>query len=165
MQRALTNIADDGFARAKKLAALAIKTNTDAKGSPTARGYQQALDLLSPYIQSSKGTEAIDAQALMAGYNNNLDALNSKTTDQNQTVSDFKSNEGDVYFTSFDGDVGGMRDPASLVNNTSESLDNLVIGVMGAIQDKTDKNEPTDQLESYLTDLQGRADQEIEEVR
>jgi len=156
-QRALQTISDGGFARAKKLAALAIKTNTDSSGGATARGYELALSYLTPFMDSSRGNEAIDAQSLIAGYNNNLDRLSSKNRDQNETVAAFKLQEADSYFTSFDGDIGGFRDPSSLIDTTSESLDSLLVGVINAIDEKEARGDSTDALYSYMNDLNKRA--------
>lgn len=157
-KRALQSIADTGFARAKKLADLAIKTNTDSSGSPTSRGYEQALSYLQPYTDSSKESEALDAQRLIAGYGNSLDKLSSKKRDQSETVAAFKLQEMDSYFTTFDGDTGGFRDPASLIGTTSESLDSLVLGVINAIDEKQANGESTDALYAYMNDLNKRAD-------
>jgi len=157
-QRALQRLSDSGFARAKKLADLAIKTNTDSSGKATARGYEQAVALLEPYILSGKETESIDAQRLVASYSNSLTKLSKNQRDQNETVSAFKLQELDAYFTSFDGDVGGFRDPSSLVDTTSESLDNIVLGVLNAIDEKDANGESTDALYSYLNDITKRSD-------
>ncbi len=157
-QRTLQRIEDTGFTRAKKLADLAIKTNTDSSGSPTARGYEQALSYLQPFIDSEKENEALDAQRLIAGYNNNLDKLSSKKRDQSETVAAFKLQELDSYFTTFDGDAGSFRDPASLIGTTSESLDSLVLGVINAIDERQANSDSTDALYSYLNDLNKRAD-------
>jgi hypothetical protein len=158
-QRALQTIADTGFTRAKKLAALAIKTNTDSAGNPTARGYEQALQYLQPFIDSGKGNEAVDAQTLIAGYNNNLDKLTKKGRDQNETVAAFKLQELDSYFTSFDGDMGSFRDPSNLIDTTSQALDGLLLGVLNAIDDKEANGDSTDALYAYMNDLNKRADQ------
>ena len=157
-KRALTRIADDGFAKAKKMANLSLKINVNDSGVTNARGYQEAITLLQPYILSGKEKDAIDAQALIAGYNNSLTKLSKKERDQNETVSAFKLQEQDAYFTSFDGDVGGFRDPSALVGATSESLDNLVLGVMNAIDEKEANNESTDTLHVYMNELNERAD-------
>lgn len=157
-QRALQRIADTGFTKAKKLADLAIKTNTDSAGNPTARGYQAAVELLQPYINSGKEKEAIDAQRLVAGYNNNLDKLSNKERNQNETVAAFKLQELDSYFTSFDGDVSSFRNPGDLIDTTSSALDNIVLGVINAIDEKEATNESTDALYAYLNDVQKRAD-------
>ncbi len=157
-KRALQTIADTGFARAKKLADLSIKTNTDSSGSPTARGYEQALSYLQPFTESGKETEALDAQRLIAGYGNSLDKLSSKKRDQNETVAAFKLQELDSYFTTFDGDVGSFRNPSDLIDTTSESLDNLVLGVVNAIDEKQANGDSTDALYGYLNDLNKRAD-------
>ena len=151
-------VGDTGFARAKKLAALSIKTNTDSSGSPTARGYEQALAYLQPYIGAEKESDALDAQTLIAGYSNSLDKLASKKRDQAETVAAFKLQELDSYFTTFDGDAGSFRDPASLIGTTSESLDSLVLGVINAIDEKQANNNSTDALYAYLNDLNKRAD-------
>ena len=157
-KRTLQTIGDSGFTRAKKLADLAIKTNTDSSGSPTARGYEQALAYLQPYTGSSKGNEALDAQRLIASYGNSLDKLDSKKRDQNETVSAFKLQELDSYFTTFDGDAGSFRDPASLIGTTSESLDSLLLGVINAIDEKQVNGDSTDALHAYMNDLNKRAD-------
>ena len=151
-------VGDTGFARAKKLADLAIKTNTDSSGTPTARGYEQAMAYLQPYIGAEKESDALDAQRLIAGYGNTLDRLSSKKRDQAETVAAFKLQEYDSYFTSFDGDAGSFRDPASLIGTTSESLDSLVLGVINAIDEKQANNDSTDALYAYLNDLNKRAD-------
>lgn len=157
-KRALTRIADDGFAKAKKSADLSIKINVDGKGSSTARGYEDAISILQPYVSSGKEKDALDAQRLIASYQNSLTKLNKTERDQNETVSAFKLQEHDAYFTSFDADVGGFRNPASLVGATSESLDGLVLGVLNAIEEKEANNESTDALHSYLNELVKRSD-------
>lgn len=157
-QRALQRVGDSGFARAKKLADLAIKTNTDGSGQPTAVGYEQAIALLQPFIGSGKETEAIDAQRIVAGYSNSLTKLTKKEKDQTETVAAFKLQEQDAYFTSFDGDVGGFRNPSDLVGATSQSLDNLLLGVINAIDEKEANGDSTDALYAYMNDLQKRAD-------
>lgn len=159
LQRAITNLPNNGFSRAKKLADLAIKTNTDSKGSPTAAGYAQAIQLLQPYIASGTENQGIDAQRLIAGYSNSLDKLSGKQRDQNETVSAFKMQEQDAYFTKADGDYGSFRNPADLVGATSQALDGIVLGVMNAIDEKNANGESTDALEGYLKDISSRADQ------
>jgi hypothetical protein len=151
-------VGDSGFARAKKLAALAIKTNTDSSGSPTVRGYEQAITYLQPYISSDKESDAISAQTLIAGYGNNLDRLSSKKRDQSETVAAFKLQELDSYFTSSDGDMGSFRNPASLIGATSESVDSLLLGVINAIDEKQANGDSTDTLQGYMNDLSKRAD-------
>ena len=158
LQRALSSVPNDGFTRAKKLADLAIKTNTDSSGSPTPRGYELALSYLQPFVDSSTGTEAIDSQRLIASYGNSLDKLSQKKKDQSETVAAFKLQELDSFFTSADGDVGSFRNPVSLIDATSESLDNLVLGVINAIDEKNSLGDSTDQLNGYLNDLNKRAD-------
>lgn len=156
-KRALQNISDSGFIRAKKLADLAIKTNTDDSGKITSRGYEQAIQILQPYVGSGKENESIDAQRLIASYGNSLDKISSKERNQNETVAAFKLQELDAYFTSFDGDVGGFRDPSSLVDTTSDALDNLSLGVINAIDQKEANGDSTDALYSYLNDITKRA--------
>ena len=157
-KRTLQKIADTGFARAKKLADLAIKTNTDSSGSPTTRGYELALSYLQPFTGSINEAEALDAQRLIAGYGNSLDKLSSKKRDQSETVAAFKLQELDSYFTTFDGDIGSFRNPADLIDTTSEALDGLVLGVINAIDEKQANSDSTDALYSYLNDLNKRAD-------
>lgn len=157
-KRALQTVADSGFIKAKKLADLAIKTNTDDSGRINARGYEQAISIIQPYVNSGKETESIDAQRLVAGYGNSLDKVSKKAKDQNETVSAFKLQEMDAYFTSFDGEVGGFRNPSTLIDTTSESLDGLVLGVINAIDEKEVNGDSTDALYSYLRDLNKRAD-------
>lgn len=157
-QRALQRVGDSGFSRAKKLADLAIKTNTDSTGAPTAYGYEQAMALLQPFIGSAKESEAIDAQRIVAGYSNSLTKLTKKEKDQTETVAAFKLQENDAYFTSFDGEYGGFRNPSDLVGATSESLDNLLLGVINAIDEKEANGDSTDALYAYMNDLQKRAD-------
>ena len=157
-QRVLTRIQNSGFARAKKLADLAIKTNVDGNGRPTSRGYEQAISYLQPYLGSGNQNEAIDAQRLIAGYSNSFTKLDKKQKDQTETVAAFKLQEMDAYFSSFDGDVSSFRKPADLISATSESLDNLVLGVINAIDEKQANNDSTDALYSYLNDINKRAD-------
>jgi hypothetical protein len=157
-QRVLTRIQNSGFARAKKLADLAIKTNVDGSGRPTSAGYEQAISYLQPYIASGSETEAIDAQRLIAAYSNSFTKLDKKQKDQTETVAAFKLQEMDSYFTSFDGDVSSFRNPADLIDTTSEALDNLVLGVINAIDEKQANGDSTDALYSYLNDISKRAD-------
>lgn len=147
-----------GFTRAKKIADLTIKASTDSTRKATSRGYEQAIQILTPYIDAP-GNQGIDAQRIIAGYNNSLNNLAQKERNQNETVSAFKLQELDSYFTSFDGgDSGGFRNPANLINATSESLDNTLLGVLNAIDEKQATNQSTDVLRGYLSDLQQRAD-------
>lgn len=155
--KAFQSVEASAFARAKKLADLAIKTNTNDSGNPTAAGYQQAVSILSPYINSSKEKDAIDAQRLIAGYSNSLDKLTTKERNQNETVSAFKLQEQDAYFTSADGDYGSFRNPGDIVDATSESLDGLVLAVSNAIDVRNANDESTDALEGYLRELTDRA--------
>lgn len=157
-QRVLTRIQNNGFSRAKKLADLAIKTNVDGSGSPTSAGYEQAISYLQPYIASGSQTEALDAQRLIASYSNSFTKLDKKHKDQAETVAAFKLQEMDSYFTSFDGDVSSFRNPANLIDTTSEALDNLVLGVINAIDEKQANGDSTDALYSYLNDISKRAD-------
>lgn len=156
-QRALTRISDSGFARAKKLATLAIKTNVDSKGKTTTKGYESAIAALTPYLQSSNEKEAIDAQIALAGYNNDLNKISTNKRDQNEAVSSFKLQEADAYFTKFDGDVGSFRNPTDLVDTTSESLDTLLVSLIDTIDQKKADGESTDALYSYYKDLNKRA--------
>lgn len=157
-QRALQRVGDSGFGRAKKLADLAIKTNTDASGGYTAAGYEQAIAYLQPFLTSGKESEALDAQRLIAGYSNSLTKITKKEKDQTETVAAFKLQEYDAYFTSFDGDVGGFRNPGDLVDASSQALDNIVLGVINAIDEKEASGDSTDALYAYLNDVQKRAD-------
>lgn len=146
-----------GFAGAKKFADLAIKTNTE-NGKISSRGYERAIGILSPYLNSAKEMESIDAQRLVASYGSKLDKISTKEKNQNETVSSFKMQEMDSYFTSFDGDFGSFRRPTDLIGTTSEALDQLMLGVINAIDDKKTNDESTDALTGYLDDLQKRAD-------
>lgn len=146
------------FSRAKKLADLALKTTVDNGGNPTSNGYEQAISILQPFVLSGNGADSLSAQQAIAGYTNSLTKLNKKERDQNETVSAFKLQELDSYFTSFDGDTASFRNPSSLINATSDSLDSLVVGVINAIDQKEANGDSTDQLYSYLNDLNKRAD-------
>ena len=157
-QRVLTRISNSGFARAKKLADLAIKTNVDGSGRTTAFGYQQAISYLQPYIAAGNQNEALDAQRLIASYGNSSTKLEKKEKDQTETVASFKMQEYDSYFTTFDGDAGSFRNPADLIGTTSEALDNLVLGVINAIDEKQSNGDSTDALYNYLNDVNKRAD-------
>jgi hypothetical protein len=157
-QRALSRIQDSGFAKAKKLADLALKTNTDTDGSYTSRGYELAIAYLQPYLVSSNEKDAIDAQRLVAGYENKLSGLQVKEKTQEQTIANFKLQEEDAYFTNSDGDYGTFRDPSQLVGATSEALDQLVVGVVNAIDEADARGDNTDALRGYLNDISRRAD-------
>jgi hypothetical protein len=158
-KRALRRVApsESGFARAKKLADLAVRTQVDPGGNPTVEGYEAAMNYIQPFLNADTDS-ALDAQNLLASYNNNILKLTDRRRDQNDTLSAFKMQEEDAYFSSFDGDVGSFRDPSALVDTTSEALDNLMLGVINAIDQKEMMNEPTTELYGYLKDLKGRAD-------
>lgn len=156
-QRALTRIADSGYARAKKLATIAIKTNVDSKGNPTEQGYQSAIALLTPYLQSGNEKESLDAQSLLAGYNNSVTKIGKGKRDQNEAVSSFKLQEADAYFTKFDGDIGSFRNPEDLIDTTSKSLDTLLVSLIDTINQKKADGESTDSLYAYYNDLEKRA--------
>lgn len=151
LQRALTTVPNDGFARAKKVADLAVKTNTDDAGAPTAYGYELAIAAMQPYMDN------IDAQRKVAEYSNALDKLNKKQKDQTETVSAFKLQESESYFTSFDGDDFSFRNPGYLISETSEGLDELELAVLNAIDEKQARGDSTDQLENYYKDLAKRS--------
>lgn len=156
-QRALTRIADSGFSRAKKIAALSTKTNVNSKGQTTEQGYQAAIAALTPYLQSSNEKEALDAQIAIAGYNNALNKVVTGKRDQNEAVSSFKLQEADAYFTKFDGDVGSFRNPTDLIDTTSQSLDTLLVSLIDTIDKKHADGESTDALYAYYKDLNKRA--------
>lgn len=156
-QRALVRINDSGYTRAKKLATLALRTNVDGKGNTTAQGYQSAIATLSPYLQSQNSKEALDAQVVLAGYNNSLTKTTNQKRDQNEAVSSYKLQEADAYFTKFDGDIGSFRNPTDLIDTTSKSLDTLLVSVIDTIQNKKADGESTDALYAYYNDLAKRA--------
>lgn len=158
--RALQSIGDSGFAQAKRLASLALvkDENRDSAGKPTAKGYQEAMTYLQPFVNSSNPSESVQAQTILAQYGNSVAGLTSKQVDQEQTVSRFKLQENANYFNSEDTDVGGFRDPASIVRSTAENLSNLQAKVMSAIDQRKSDGQPTESLETYANDLAKRAD-------
>lgn len=161
--RALQSISDSGFKRAKKLADLAIKTNTDSSGKTLARGYEQAVEILTPYTVSD-GNEGIDAQRLVAGYNNSYTKLQTSRNKTNRTVGQFKIDEREIFFvTPTSGNRADiMRDVPSMVSEISDELSLHVFAVENAIEEARQNGESADELEGYLLDVSKRQQSMLE---
>jgi len=155
----LQNISDTGFARAKKLAALALKKNVDGKGNTMAIGYEQAIQYIQPYLTSGRKNEGIDAENLIAGYENAFTKLKTKQNKTNRTVGQFKIDEREIFFvTPTSGtrtDI--MRDVPSMAAQISDELSLHVFSVENAIEEAKISGESADELENYLFDVQKRA--------
>jgi len=156
-RRALLRIQDSGFLRAKKLADLALKTNVDGKGKTTARGYEQAIEILTPYMVSD-GNEGIDAQRLVAGYTNSYTKMQGDKNKTNRTVGQFKVDEREIFYvTPTSGSrTDIMRDVPNMVSQVSDELNLHVFAVSNAIEEAAANNESTAELEAYLFDVQKR---------
>lgn len=146
------------FTLAKKRATLALKTNVDAEGNTTAKGYEAAASFLAPFTESEDEADALEAQAAIAGYNNEAVGMKAARQRQLRSLADFKRREYDAYFSDFDLDVATFRNAPLLAMNTSEELDQLVLETVQAIQSDKENGHDTDSLEGYLQDLTGRAD-------
>lgn len=142
-----------GFARAKKLADLAIEKSTDESGKTTAQGLQQAIAMLEPFMSSSN--EGIDAQRIVADYGNKLRGIKAKELEQNETVSSFQRQEDALYFVR---DDDSFRDPSVLISDTSVALDSLILSVHDAIDEGRAQNKDVDGLLGYLDKLNKRGD-------
>ena len=156
-KRALQTISDSGFARAKKLADLAIKTNTDSSGKTLARGYEQAIEILTPYTVSD-GNDGIDAQRIVAGYNNSFTKLQNTRNKTNRTVGQFKIDENEIFFvTPTSGNRADiMRDIPSMVSQISDELSLHTFAVENAIEEAKANGESADELETYLMSVSKR---------
>ena len=155
----LQTISDSGFARAKKLADLAIKKNVDGKGNTTARGYEQAIEILNPFLVSDKGNVAVDAERLVVGYENKFTKLQAKRNKLNRTIGQFKVDEREIFFVSPSSGnrVDIMRDIPNMVSQISEELSLHVFSVENAIEEARLNNESSAELETYLFSVNKRA--------
>lgn len=145
-----------GFKRTKKLADLYLKTNVDGKGSTLAKGYQQAIEALQPYALE-EGNVGIDAQRLIADYNNKMTKLIEKKNKMSRNLGQLKLDEREIYFVTANGgrqDI--IRDVPQIAYNIAESLTSHKLAVENAINDATENNESTVDLQNYLLELDGR---------
>lgn len=157
-KRTLTRIQDGGFAKAKKLADLALKTNVDSKGRTTTRGYEQALSFIEPFVFSQRESESLDAQRLVASYNNSFTKLSTVKNKTNRTVGQFEIDEREIFFvTPTSGNrTDIMRDIPSMVSQISDELSLHVFGVENAIEEAVAEGESADSLQNYLFEVQKR---------
>lgn len=155
--KAFQKVASSAFNNAKKLADLRIKQSV-LNGKATPRGYQEAISILEQYQFSSKESEALDAQRLVQGYENELLQLQNKKRDISRTVSEFKVNEREAFYvtptTQFRNDT--MFDIPEVVADTTEELRQLVFAVGNAIDERTLTGESTGDLENYYFELYER---------
>jgi hypothetical protein len=155
LQRAIRGIESSGFSNAKKIADLAIKRNVDSNGNPLAKGYEEAINVLSQFQFSENESEALDAQRLIQGYTNTLAKLESKKRETNRTVGEFKVAEREAFYvtptTQFRSDV--MFDFPELVADTVEELRQLDLALSNAIDEKRAQGENTGELENYHFDF------------
>lgn len=161
LQRAIQGIPNAGLERAKKLADLAIKkrTNIDSSGNPTTRGYEEAVAYLQEFAYSKNEKEALDAQRLIAGYENNWTKLKKKEIEGKTTTAGFKLEEQGIYWMSpQDADEKLLRDPLEIVRFTADGLSRLEIKVQNAIDIQESYGEDATESKKYLLDLSERAE-------
>lgn len=158
-KRYLSRVSGSGnaFSLAKKRADLALKTNVNDKGEPTEDAYKLAAAFLNPFLTSENEKESVDAQRLLAGYDNTLVKLTAKRNLQTKTVSDFKLREHGAYFTREDGDGFSFRNTEQLARNASDNLDALLLDASTAIEKNKADGIDTDALEGYFNGLTDRA--------
>lgn len=153
--RALTRVqaTKSGVPQAKKLADLYIKSHTNNAGDVTDPAvYQYVIDnYLAPFAGQ------IDADRQIATYSNKVKDLNSKSTAQEDTIAAFKRQELNAWFNDVDGDYG-FRNPQVLAMNTSQALDNVLVQVLNAIDEKRANGQSIDSLVTYADTLAQRAD-------
>ena len=130
-----------GVSRAKKIADLYIKSNTDASGKVTDPAvYEHVINtILAPY------QDDVGVQQKIAAYNNNVKSLKADVFEQDITLGAFKEHVNDALFAR--GDV--MRDPSQMAYLSATALDNIVNGLDAAIDYGSQQNKSTDQLKSY----------------
>lgn len=155
-QKFLTSIPDSGFARAKKLADLALKKNVDGKGNTLARGYEEAIQLLEQYA-IKEGNVGIDAQRLVAGYTNSLTKLKVKNSKLATSLGQLKLDEQEIYFVN----VGGEREDIiqnvpEIVGNIARSLTTHLAQVDNAIENAEESEESSVELRNYMQELSSR---------
>lgn len=153
--RALTRVqaTKSGLPQAKKLADLYIKSHTNDAGDVTDPNvYQYVID---QYLAPFAGE--VDADRAIAGYANKVKDLNSKQTNAEDTVAAFKRQELNAWFNDVDGDYG-FRNPEVLAMNTSQALDNVLVQVLNAIDDRRANGQSIDSLVTYADTLSQRAD-------
>lgn len=153
--RALTRVkaTKSGLPQAKKLADLYIKSHTNDSGDVVDPNvYQYAIDT---YLAAFAGD--VDADRKIAEYSNKVKDISSKQRNLEDTVASFKRQELDSWFNDVDGDVG-FRNPEVLALNTSQSLDNVLVQVLNAIDERRASNQSIDTLVTYADTLAQRAD-------
>ena len=156
----LQSVSDSGFARAKKLAEIAIKTSADGRGNPTAEGYAKAKAFLEPYQVQGSEKDSLAATALIAGYDNSITKLSAAKAKRNRTVGQLQLDERDVYLVtpSSEDRASIMRDVPQLVGDVAEDLRAHLFAVQTAIDSAYESGEPTAELEKYQVEAQARAD-------
>lgn len=153
--RALTRVqaTKSGLPQAKKLADLYIKSHTNDAGDVVDPNvYQYAIDT---YLAPFAGQ--VDADRAIATYANKVKDISSKARTLEDTVAGFKRQELDSWFNNVDGDVG-FRNPEVLAMNTSQALDNVLVQVLNAIDERRASNQSIDSLVTYADTLAQRAD-------
>ena len=155
LERALTNIPDNGFTRAKKLAGLALKKSVDGKGNTLASGYEQYIQILQPYTLE-EGNIGIDAQRLVAGAENNLTKLKVKNSKLATSLGKLKLDEQEIYFAGGGTDDEIVGDIPEQVRGIAEDLTFQTAQVQNAIEAAAENGEATAELEGYLREVSGR---------
>lgn len=129
------------IARAKKVADLYIRNNTDSAGNVTDPAvYQYVMNnILAPYADD------LSVQQKIASYGNKVKELNSKAFDQDNTLGIFKQNTQNALYAT--GNV--IRDPAKMAMMSTAALDNNVNAIDLAIAHAKETGKAYDKLEEY----------------
>lgn len=143
-------VGNTGAARAKKLADIYIKSNSDASGNVSDPNvYKYAIDnYLSPF------GDDLSIQQKIAGYQNNVKSITEKRLDQSITLSSFKRELESAVYTS---DPRLVKDPWMLAQYTSDQMDKALFGLNVAIDHLQLQNKSVDQLLNYRTELNNMA--------
>lgn len=158
--KAFQTVGSSDFSKAKKLAKRALEVN-QVDGKKTVQGYEQAISFLQDYAYSPDDNKAIEAQTLIAGYENDLGVLKGKKLAKGQSLGEFQNKEREIYFRIPQSNTssGLQDDPYNITLRTSEIAQDL-IELTSLVQEKVDdmnsKGDDASSLEDYLQKLQRR---------
>lgn len=150
--RNFISVQDNGATRAQRLADIYIASHTDEGGDVNdANVYQTAIDT---YLMSYGDNLAVQKKIL--GYQNKMKDLSQKNQEEDLTLATFKRNLVDAVYVKGE----SLRDPATMAYSTSESLDNIVVGLNAAIDYYEAKNKSADKLIDYRKEVLSLANAE-----
>lgn len=161
-QRALRGTPDgasSALARAKKLANLVIEKSKSGTNKPTAKGYEEAIGVLYQLQFSGNENEALEAQNLVASYENKRTVLLSEENNRKKAINELQLEEKKAFYAAATGVKANFiasNDIAGLVSFQRESLNEHLFNVYDAIRAAEEAGENTAALEVELNDVQNR---------